>query len=124
MLININLTQINFIFFINWENFFSDKKDVTNDEITRVRLMIDYLDRVSRNLPETKLTSDDENTCTICYAFPIAATFKPCNHQSCRACIDHHLLNSRECFFCKTNIEKVIDLDKIIIHDFQENTIS
>lgn len=105
-------------------SFADYKKDVTNDEITRVRLMIDYLDRVSRNLPETKLTSDDENTCTICYAFPIAATFKPCNHQSCRACIDHHLLNSRECFFCKTNIEKVIDLDKIIIHDFQENTIS
>lgn len=80
--------------------------------------MINYLDNVSRNLPETKLTSDDENTCTICYAFPIAATFKPCNHQSCRACIDHHLLNSRKCFFCKTNIDKVIDLDQIVIHDF------
>ncbi|XP_051159661.1 E3 ubiquitin-protein ligase RNF123-like isoform X2 [Leptopilina boulardi] len=105
-------------------SFADYKNDVTEEEITRVRLMIDYLDRVNRNLPETKLTSDDENTCTICYAFPIAAIFKPCNHQSCRACIDHHLLNSRECFFCKTNIEKVIDLEHIIIHDFTQNSIS
>ena len=105
------------VIYINFE-FYSDKDDVTDEEISRVREMIYYLDTISRALPETKLTSDDENTCTICYAFPIAATFKPCNHQSCRACIDHHLLNSRECFFCKANIDKVVDLTAVIIHDF------
>ena len=99
-----------------------DKDDVTAEEISRVQKMIKYLDAIRLSLPETKLTSDDENTCTICYAFPIAATFKPCNHQSCRACIDHHLLNSRECFFCKAIIDKVVDLAQVSIHDFTSDS--
>ncbi|KAG7203161.1 hypothetical protein KM043_010277 [Ampulex compressa] len=94
------------------------KEDVTEDEIRRVREMIKYLDACRTILPYPKVISDDDNICTICYAFPIAATFKPCNHQTCRACIDRHLLNTTECFFCKATIEKVIDLSGTILHDF------
>lgn len=94
------------------------QEDVTAEEIHRVTEMIKYLDTCRTLLPDTKLISDDDDTCTICYAFPIAATFKPCNHQTCRTCIDRHLLNTRECFFCKATIDKVEDLSGNTVHDF------
>ncbi|XP_025989302.1 E3 ubiquitin-protein ligase RNF123 isoform X3 [Solenopsis invicta] len=94
------------------------QEDVTVEEISRVKQMITYLDNCHMLLPDTKLISDDDNACTICYAFPITAVFKPCNHQTCRTCIDRHLLNTRECFFCKTTIEKVEDLSGNTLHDF------
>ncbi|XP_012272240.1 E3 ubiquitin-protein ligase RNF123 isoform X2 [Orussus abietinus] len=97
------------------------KEDVTDEEIARVRRMINYLELNTTLLPDSKLTSDDENVCPICYAYPIAATFQPCRHQSCRACIDRHLLNSRECFFCKATINKVIDLQGVSLHDFSDD---
>ncbi|XP_020289917.1 E3 ubiquitin-protein ligase RNF123 isoform X2 [Pseudomyrmex gracilis] len=92
--------------------------DVTAEEISRVIEMIKYLDNCLARLPDSKLIVDDDNICTICYAFPIAATFKPCSHQTCRTCIDHHLLNTRECFFCKAIIDKVEDLSGNTLHDF------
>jgi len=98
--------------------FFVDQEDVTTEEISRITEMIKYLDTCRTLLPDTKLISDDDDTCTICYAFPIAATFKPCNHQTCRTCIDRHLLNTRECFFCKATIDKVEDLSGNTLHDF------
>ncbi|KYN31177.1 hypothetical protein ALC56_14445 [Trachymyrmex septentrionalis] len=99
-------------------NFFNDQEDVTADEINRVKQMITYLDTCHTLLPDTKLISDDDNACTICYAFPITVIFRPCNHQTCRICIDRHLLNTRECFFCKTIIDKVEDLSGNTLHDF------
>ncbi|XP_020709674.2 E3 ubiquitin-protein ligase RNF123-like isoform X2 [Athalia rosae] len=93
------------------------KDDVSEQEIKNVREMLRYLE-FYRALTETKLTSiDDDNICTICYAYPISAIFKPCNHRSCRACIAHHLLNSRQCFFCKANIDQVADMEGKLIHD-------
>lgn len=91
---------------------------MTAEEISRVIEMIKYLDNCLARLPDSKLMVDDDNICTICYAFPIAATFKPCSHQTCRTCIDHHLLNTRECFFCKAIIDKVEDLSGNTLHDF------
>lgn len=99
------------------------KDDVTEHEINMVRDMIVHLDLNRMKLPDTKLTSDDEDICTICYAYPIETTFKPCNHQSCRTCIDHHLLNSRECFFCKAIIDKVVDLEGTLLHDFNDDYV-
>ncbi|XP_014468649.1 PREDICTED: E3 ubiquitin-protein ligase RNF123-like [Dinoponera quadriceps] len=96
------------------------KEDVTVGEIERVKEMIKYLDTCRTLLPESKMISDDDDTCTICYAFPIAATFKPCNHQTCRTCIDRHLLNARECFFCKATIDRVEDLSGNMLHDFTD----
>ncbi|XP_011145267.1 E3 ubiquitin-protein ligase RNF123 [Harpegnathos saltator] len=96
------------------------EEDVTVGEIDRVKKMINYLDTCRTLLPEAKMISDDDDTCTICYAFPIAATFKPCNHQTCRTCIDRHLLNARECFFCKATIDKVEDLSGNLLHDFTD----
>ena len=50
---------------------------------------------------------DDDDLCTICYVYTLNATFNPCEHQSCTACIKRHLLNSKKCFFCNTEIVNV-----------------
>jgi hypothetical protein len=50
---------------------------------------------------------DEDNTCTICYSNALSATFRPCNHRSCRLCIQRHLLNNTKCFFCNAVVERV-----------------
>lgn len=129
--------QINSIYFVLGENPIKNSKiknvkiftlenyknDVNECEIKSVREMINYLDKKRILLPDNRAISDDDDTCPICYAYPIAVTFKPCNHASCRVCIDRHLLNSRECFFCKTIITQVYDLNGTILHDLITNLI-
>ncbi|XP_076244772.1 E3 ubiquitin-protein ligase RNF123 [Calliopsis andreniformis] len=128
--------QMNSLYFMLGDTKLSSKKekvakpfsyvnypdDVSKEEIKKVEDMIEYLDECRAILPDLKILSDDDDTCTICYAYPVAATFKPCHHQTCRNCIDRHLLNTRECFFCKVNIEKVVDLSGNILHDFTNET--
>lgn len=106
----------------NYTIFLADPDDVTKEEIKKVKDMIEYLDKCRAILPDSKILSDDDSTCTICYAYPVAATFEPCHHQTCRICIDRHLLNTRECFFCKARIDKVVDLSGNVIHDFSNET--
>ncbi|KAH0568854.1 E3 ubiquitin-protein ligase RNF123-like [Cotesia glomerata] len=100
------------------------KNDVSEREIKRLRDMIKYLDKKRTLLPDNRIISDDDDTCTICYAYPIGAIFKPCNHKSCRACIDRYLLNSRECFFCKTVIMQVYDIDDALLHDLTASSLN
>ncbi|XP_043264332.1 E3 ubiquitin-protein ligase RNF123-like [Colletes gigas] len=98
--------------------------DVTKDEIKMVEGMIEYLDECRAILPDSKILSDDDNTCTICYAYPVAVIFKPCRHQTCRTCIDRHLLNTRKCFFCKATIDEVVDLTGNILYDFINESLN
>ncbi|KAK3512530.1 hypothetical protein QTP70_015642 [Hemibagrus guttatus] len=56
-------------------------------------------------------TSEDD-LCPICYAHSISAIFKPCSHKSCKACINQHLMNNKDCFFCKATITGVEDYSK------------
>ncbi|XP_078046669.1 E3 ubiquitin-protein ligase RNF123 isoform X2 [Augochlora pura] len=98
-------------------------EEVSKEEVQQVQEMIAYLEYCQSNLPDSKVvTDDDDNVCTICYAYPIAVTFEPCRHQTCRTCIDQHLFNTRECFFCKAAIEKVVDLSGNTIHDFTDSS--
>uniref|UniRef100_A0A669BJ81 RING-type E3 ubiquitin transferase n=1 Tax=Oreochromis niloticus TaxID=8128 RepID=A0A669BJ81_ORENI len=56
--------------------------------------------------------TSEEDLCPICYAHPISAIFKPCSHKSCKACINQHLMNNKDCFFCKATITGVEDYSK------------
>lgn len=102
--------------------FIPDPDDVTKEEIKKVKEMIEYLDYCQTILTEPKILSDDDNICTICYAYPVEVTFKPCHHQTCRICIQRHLLDTRKCFFCKAIIEKVVDLSGDVLHDFSNES--
>uniref|UniRef100_A0A671W3W4 E3 ubiquitin-protein ligase RNF123 n=1 Tax=Sparus aurata TaxID=8175 RepID=A0A671W3W4_SPAAU len=53
--------------------------------------------------------TSEEDLCPICYAHSISAVFKPCSHKSCKACINQHLMNNKDCFFCKATITGVED---------------
>ncbi|KAI4795748.1 hypothetical protein KUCAC02_029681, partial [Chaenocephalus aceratus] len=50
------------------------------------------------------LPTSEEDLCPICYAHSISAVFRPCSHKSCKACINQHLMNNKDCFFCKATI--------------------
>ncbi|XP_076182356.1 E3 ubiquitin-protein ligase RNF123 isoform X2 [Ptiloglossa arizonensis] len=98
--------------------------DVTKEELRKVKDMIEYLDKCRAILPDVKVVDDDDNMCTICYAYPVSVTFKPCRHQTCRACIDRHLLNTRVCFFCKATIDEVVDLSGNRLYDFSNENLN
>nr|CAD7194583.1 unnamed protein product [Timema douglasi] len=97
-------------------------EDVSMEEQDRVRNMIRMLDVYSKLLSDVKVIAD-EDVCTICYAYPINATFKPCNHQSCRSCITHYLMNCKNCFFCKAAIEFVMNSDGTVLLDLTKTDI-
>jgi Kip1 ubiquitination-promoting complex protein 1 len=63
--------------------FVLDSGDVSVTEIQDVKKMIQLLTFYQERLSEVTVVSDDE-LCSICYAYPISATFRPCSHQSCR----------------------------------------
>jgi hypothetical protein len=63
--------------------FVLDSDDVSIAEIEDVRKMIELLSFCQGRLSDAAVISEDE-ICTICYAYPISAIFKPCNHHSCR----------------------------------------
>eukprot|EP00276_Gloeochaete_wittrockiana_P003553 CAMPEP_0184658454 /NCGR_PEP_ID=MMETSP0308-20130426/25442_1 /TAXON_ID=38269 /ORGANISM="Gloeochaete witrockiana, Strain SAG 46.84" /LENGTH=1254 /DNA_ID=CAMNT_0027097437 /DNA_START=197 /DNA_END=3961 /DNA_ORIENTATION=+ len=51
--------------------------------------------------------NSDDDICAICYASPQDSTLEPCQHRSCRKCIDRHLLNNKRCFFCNADVVSV-----------------
>ncbi|XP_074646477.1 E3 ubiquitin-protein ligase RNF123-like isoform X2 [Tubulanus polymorphus] len=82
-------------------------KEVNAEEIQSVIDLISHL-KCQQQLSREQLQSPDEDElCTICYASRLSVTFKPCGHQSCKKCISQHLLNKKECFFCKTVVERL-----------------
>lgn len=95
---------------------------ISDSEIETVRKVIQHLDLYRTKLPLTETPCSDDDLCTICYAYPISAYFKPCNHSTCRACIDRHLLNSRNCFFCKAMINQVVTTEGKVLHEFSSDS--
>ncbi|XP_064632637.1 E3 ubiquitin-protein ligase RNF123-like isoform X2 [Lineus longissimus] len=82
-------------------------KDVSATEVQLVEEMIEYLSK--QQSVEKKVTEslDEDELCTICYAYARSCTFKPCGHQSCSKCISRHLLTKKDCFFCKATVDTV-----------------
>ncbi|CAN8001155.1 unnamed protein product [Ixodes hexagonus] len=77
--------------------------EVKEEEVEQVRQLVQLVQ--GRQPPATPL--DEDQLCTICYAQGNSVRFVPCGHQSCQLCIMTHLVNNRECFFCKALIEKL-----------------
>ena len=64
----------------------TDDEFITSEEIALVEkmlMMLMHYHRVTdKNAPSNVF--DDDEMCTICFAFPIGAIFEPCQHHSCR----------------------------------------
>ncbi|RZF38962.1 hypothetical protein LSTR_LSTR003705 [Laodelphax striatellus] len=94
-------------------------QDITYIELEQVREMIAHLTWCQNRLSLAK-EEDEDALCSICYAYPTTATFHPCEHLSCRLCIKHHLMNNKDCFFCKTIIKKVTMMDGTVLFNSEE----
>lgn len=107
---------------------------VTNEEVEKVKKLIEVLQMRQSLLSETTVFSEDA-LCTICYArvngndyfifsresssfdfvFITDVIFEPCRHQSCHSCIIQHLMSVKLCFYCKTPISIVKNLEGEIL---------
>ncbi|XP_023604361.1 E3 ubiquitin-protein ligase RNF123 [Myotis lucifugus] len=82
---------------------------ISSEELAQVEQMLAHLTSASAQAAAASLPTSEEDLCPICYAHPISAVFQPCGHKSCKACINQHLMNNKDCFFCKATIESVED---------------
>uniref|UniRef100_A0A8V1A7S6 E3 ubiquitin-protein ligase RNF123 n=1 Tax=Gallus gallus TaxID=9031 RepID=A0A8V1A7S6_CHICK len=85
---------------------------ISAEELSKVDTMLSHLSEESKQAAATTLPTSEEDLCPICYAHPISAIFRPCSHKSCKACINQHLMNNKDCFFCKATITGVDDFTK------------
>ncbi|XP_035243538.1 E3 ubiquitin-protein ligase RNF123 [Anguilla anguilla] len=85
---------------------------ISTDEERKVEQMLTFLTEQSKEAAASAAPTSEEDLCPICYAHPISAVFKPCSHKSCKACINQHLMNNKDCFFCKATITGVEDYSK------------
>ncbi|NXG59433.1 RN123 ligase, partial [Hemiprocne comata] len=85
---------------------------ISAEELAKVEKMLSHLSEESKQAAATTLPTSEEDLCPICYAHPISAIFRPCSHKSCKACINQHLMNNKDCFFCKATITGVDDFTK------------
>ncbi|XP_051932005.1 E3 ubiquitin-protein ligase RNF123 isoform X1 [Hippocampus zosterae] len=91
-------------------NAYSDYISV--EEKLKVESMLAFLTRESQKAATSTQPASEDDLCPICYAHSISAVFQPCSHKSCKACINQHLMNNKDCFFCKATITAVDDYCK------------
>ncbi|XP_060863040.1 E3 ubiquitin-protein ligase RNF123-like [Metopolophium dirhodum] len=122
---NFDLASLNFIILPAIENdepfslsFY--KTYFTKEELKKVGDMYQHLDWYMRRHKSMASSINEEDLCIICYSNKNNVTLRPCKHQCCKLCINHHVLYSRVCFYCKGRIELVVDANNssIVIHDF------
>ncbi|XP_077582387.1 E3 ubiquitin-protein ligase RNF123 isoform X2 [Stigmatopora nigra] len=82
---------------------------ISGEEKSKVESMLAFLARESQQAATSTQPTSEDDLCPICYAHPISAVFRPCAHKSCKACINQHLMNNKDCFFCKATITGVDD---------------
>lgn len=85
---------------------------ISAEEEQKVEQMLAFLTEESKQAAASTAPTSEDDLCPICYAHSISAIFKPCSHKSCKACINQHLMNNKDCFFCKATITGVDDYIK------------
>ncbi|KFB45879.1 AGAP009295-PA-like protein [Anopheles sinensis] len=89
---------------------------VLPEEVGQIARLIETLQLRQTLLSEITILSED-SLCPICYAKSNSAAFDPCQHQSCETCIMQHLMNSKQCFYCKILITRVTRQDGMTIYE-------
>ncbi|XP_058956271.2 E3 ubiquitin-protein ligase RNF123 [Pocillopora verrucosa] len=86
-------------------------KDVTPEEVQRVDDLVSHLESQGTEYGlQTQESVDVDDLCPICCAVKVSVRFIPCLHVSCRSCISRHLMNNKECFFCKHIVNELEDI--------------
>ncbi|XP_045762543.1 E3 ubiquitin-protein ligase RNF123-like isoform X1 [Maniola jurtina] len=96
-------------------SFYKFVGDVTLEELAALEAVVERLRTAKEALAMSgspgSSGAQSDLLCTICYARPADTAFVPCGHHSCRPCIMQHLLNSKQCFFCKAEIDTVREIE-------------
>ncbi|KAL4706140.1 hypothetical protein ACJJTC_013605, partial [Scirpophaga incertulas] len=98
-------------------SFYDYPDDVSPEELKALEAVVEVLrqgrDALLRARSPGSSGTQSDLLCTICYARIADTAFIPCGHHSCKACIMQHLLNSKQCFFCKAEIDSVQDIEPV-----------
>ncbi|XP_052781635.1 E3 ubiquitin-protein ligase RNF123-like [Mya arenaria] len=86
---------------------FRNFQEVSGEEIAHIELLLSHLSESQKTFVHLVSEIHEDDLCQICYANKNSTVFKPCGHHSCRSCIDHQLLNKKECFFCKSVVNSI-----------------
>ncbi|KAL4226862.1 hypothetical protein ACF0H5_014841 [Mactra antiquata] len=89
---------------------FRNYDEVSTEEITNVERLISYIKGKQTAFVRQDSEIQEDDLCQICYAHRQTSKFIPCGHTSCRSCINHQMLIKKECFFCKTIITCIEDI--------------
>ncbi|KAG7300888.1 hypothetical protein JYU34_015230 [Plutella xylostella] len=96
-------------------SFYKYPEDVSLEEMAALEEVVSRLrgakEAAARTASPPSSGAQSDLLCTICYARPADTAFVPCGHHSCRSCILQHLLNSKQCFFCKAEIDSVKEIE-------------
>ncbi|XP_050527648.1 E3 ubiquitin-protein ligase RNF123-like isoform X2 [Daktulosphaira vitifoliae] len=95
----------------------------TNEELLKVSDVYHHLVWYMNHQKSSISGINDEDICLLCYSNKKNVVIMPCKHQCCKLCINHHLLYSTVCFYCKGPIEMVVDYkdSSKVLHDFTSN---
>ncbi|GBP36125.1 E3 ubiquitin-protein ligase RNF123 [Eumeta japonica] len=92
-------------------SFYNYPDAVSTEELTALETAFEGLREAALARSGGSSSTQSDLLCTICYARAADTKFLPCGHYSCRACIMQHLLNSKQCFFCKAEVDTIADLE-------------
>uniref|UniRef100_A0A3Q1FNV9 RING-type E3 ubiquitin transferase n=1 Tax=Acanthochromis polyacanthus TaxID=80966 RepID=A0A3Q1FNV9_9TELE len=89
---------------------------ISEEEKQKVELMLAFLTEESKEAAASTAVSPTAFNLCLCYesAAEHLLCIKPCGLlcSLCRACINQHLMNNKDCFFCKATITGVEDYSK------------
>ncbi|XP_050423164.1 E3 ubiquitin-protein ligase RNF123-like [Adelges cooleyi] len=96
---------------------------LTSEELSNATNMHKHLVWYMKRRRSLTSGINEDDLCLLCYSAKKNIIIMPCKHQCCKLCINHHLLYSRVCFYCKGRIELVVDSDDptIVLHDFSKD---
>lgn len=60
--------------------------------------------QIQKEKDELEAALGDDNLCPICYTRVKDSIYTPCQHVSCKVCIQTHMLNNKKCPFCQTEV--------------------
>eukprot|EP00053_Salpingoeca_punica_P019404 m.196096 g.196096 ORF g.196096 m.196096 type:complete len:1198 (-) comp17645_c1_seq2:205-3798(-) len=118
-----SINEESFTYLIGPEPDFANRPGILPEEVASLQAFVERVTREMREYEEAKENEgaghglesmesiNEDERCVICCDAKISVVFIPCQHKSCRMCIQRHLLNDTKCFFCNAKVERYDPID-------------
>jgi len=108
----LNLGVFKFLCSYDWVLEGEGPHEHHHKKLAKLKAFVHDLEKLKLKQEEKKSSKpeqeeEDSQLCTICCTRVMDCTFFPCEHRSCYGCISRALLSSKECFFCRTEVQSV-----------------